>query len=72
MLLALPADFICPGGSCNEQAGWKKTEGRILTKEMSISCCFWRVLALAQKEDLMPERVWESHCVTISMRVTMK
>lgn len=48
------------------------TQGRFLTKEISISCCFWRVLALAQKDDLKPERVCESHFLTTSMRVTVE
>lgn len=48
------------------------TEGRVLTKEIGISCCFWRVFALAQKEDLKPERVCKSHILTTSMRVTVK
>lgn len=39
-------------------------EGEVLTEEMHISCCFRRVLALAQKEDPKAERGCESHFLT--------
>lgn len=48
------------------------TEGRVLSKEIGISWCFWRVLALAQKGDLKPERVCKSCILTTSMRVAVK